>query len=129
MAQFRVKPFSVFVNGKKVGQFETTTFTYNSGDEALFGDVPGGFGGYSDGAGTCTLKAKSFVPAAGMDFDFMTAMDNKQDLDITVSPVNAKIRQVTMRCTEAQYTSTMKTGTQEGDFTLGGGTPKDVGTA
>ena len=122
MANVRVRPFSLFFNGKKLGQMHQAKFTLQSGDEPQFGD--GGFVGMSDGAATSTVSATTIVPATkALDFDLVGALQNKQDVDVAV-PIGPNIFMVTVRTTKAEFDTDQKTGTLSGNFEFMGGESK-----
>ena len=122
MPEVAIRAASLYVDGQKAAEFEGTEYNLLSGDEQQFGD-PGAIG-FSDGAITTTLTATGVHPVAGMSIpDLMTAMLNKQYLDIALALVNGHIHQVSMRCLTAKTTSHHKSGAQEGQYSFGGGQP------
>lgn len=122
MANVKIRAASLYINGKKAGEFEGTEYDIKSGDEAQFGDP--GYLGHSDGATTTSLKATGIHPVGGMTVpSLIKAMANKQDLDIALSPIDGSIHQVTMRCVGANTKSSHKNGTQMGEYSFEGGEP------
>jgi hypothetical protein len=120
MANVRVRPFSTFFNGKKLGQMHTAKITLASGDEPQFGD--GGFLGMSDGAATTTLTCTAIQPATKqLDVDLVAALQGKQDLDVVVGAIGPNLISVTVRCTKAEFDTDQKTGRLEGNFEFMGG--------
>lgn len=122
MANIRVRAASIFINGKKQGTFEGTEYEYNSGDEPQFGDP--GFLGHSDGAGTTRVTANGVNPLPGSGALLFQAMLNKQDVDVSLFPIDGGVHTITMRCISGKATSHHKPGTQEANYVLSGGDPK-----
>jgi hypothetical protein len=122
MANARVRPFSVFGNGKKVGQIFQANFKLMSGDEPQFGD--GGLLGYSDGATQSSLSCSAIQPAGkNMDYDLAGALLQKQDIEISLGSIGSNIYSVTMRTLTAEFDTEQKSGKLEGKFDFGGGEP------
>jgi len=120
MANVRVRPFSMFFNGKKLGQMYQAKITLASGDEPQFGD--GGFVGMSDGAQTTSTTCSTIVPATkALDVDLVSILQNKQDVDIVVGAIGPNLITVTSRCTQAEFDTDQKTGKLDGNFTFMGG--------
>lgn len=125
MANVRVRAASMYVKGKRAGEFSGTKYSRKSGDEAQFGDP--GYLGHSDGAETTEVSADGIHPVGGITVpSLQKAMSNKEDLDIVLSLIDGSIHQITMRCTQADTTSDHKNGTQMGSYTLQGGAPKII---
>lgn len=119
MANVRVRPYSIYVNGKKFGEMHQARFTLQSGDEPAFGD--GGLIGFTDGASTTNLTCQAVQPATKqMSVDLANALLNKQDMDIAL-PIGPNIYMVSMRCTKAEFDTDQKTGRLDGSFEFGGG--------
>jgi hypothetical protein len=119
MANVRIRPFSLFFMGKKVGQMFQANFKVMSGDEPAFGD--GGLQGYTDGAATSSLSCSAIQPATkDLDFDLAGALAAKQDLDVSV-PIGPRIYTVTMRTLVAEFDTDQKSGRLDGKFEFGGG--------
>jgi hypothetical protein len=125
MANIRFRAPSIYINGKKMGTIEGVKEEIDAGDEPQFGDP--GFLGFSDGAITTKISATGVVPTQGCEFDLVTAMKNKMDLDIAVGIVDGKIHQCNMRCLKAQFTGSHKNGTQMGEFEFQGSEPNVTG--
>jgi hypothetical protein len=122
MANIRVRSASVYINGKKMGTFEGNDYEYNSGDEQQFGDP--GFVGMSDGAITTKLTITGINPLLGSADGLFQAMNNKQDVDVSLFPINGFTHTVTMRPISGKATSHHKSGSQACDYVLVGGQPK-----
>ncbi len=114
----------ILFNNKKIGELEDTTYDIESGDDDLFGTE--GWAGASDGATTCKATANTFVPVKGISVDIITAMLNKQFVDIKV-PWNGAIHTFTGRVKSAGMKSDSKTGKCTGSFTFMGGLLKVIG--
>jgi hypothetical protein len=122
MANVRIRPYSLYFNGRKLGQMHTADMTLMSGDEPQFGD--GGFVGMSDGAQTINITCEAIQPATSqLDFDLVNALLNKQDVDVAI-PIGPNIYMATVRCTKAAYKTDQKSGTLNGDFEFTGGQTK-----
>jgi len=121
MAMVRVRHASLYAFGKKIAEMYKTDTEFSSGDEPVFGDE--GFAGFTDGASTVTIEFDTIVPVAGMSVAVEQYLLNKTDVDVTNGLINAKIWQLTMRCTKAKYTSDAKAGSLNGAFTFMGGPP------
>jgi hypothetical protein len=120
MANVRVRPFSMFLGGAKFAEMHQAKLTLSSGDEPQFGD--GGFLGMSDGAQTCAVSATAIVPATkAQSVDLISALQNKQDIDLIVGSIGTKLISVTIRCTKAEFDTDQKTGKLEGNFEFMGG--------
>jgi len=119
MPQVKVRSASLFVGGKKVGQISDIDYTYDTGDEAQFGDP--GYIGHSDGAPTTKLSAKGLIPLAGMDVDVLGMMQRKETFDVALGVIAGKIHQIPMRGKTAKVTGSQKNGTLEGNFDFEGG--------
>lgn len=122
MADYQIRATSVFVEGRKVGQFFDGTYTIQSGDEANFGDN-GGDVVYSDGIITTSFRAKVYEPIQGLDFDIEGALLAKQNLNLTFGLVAGKIHTVKMRPLDGTHTTEWRNGKLEGEFNFGGGKP------
>jgi hypothetical protein len=122
MASAKVRAASIFVGGRKVGQFVSSKYTISAGDELQYGDP--GVIGFSDGAITTTLSATGIVPVAGQDVALENALVNHNDIDVAVALINGKIHQISMRVNKAEYDSDHKTGILTGQFELIGTEPK-----
>ncbi len=122
MANVRIRPFSIYFNGKKLGQMHQAKFTLQSGDEPQFGD--GGLLGYSDGASQTMLTCTAIQPATTqMDVDLPNLLIGKQDIDVAI-PIGPNIYTATFRTIKAEYDTDQKTGRLEGNFEFGGGETK-----
>lgn len=124
MANPRFGPPSIFINGRKIGEFVQHKLTLASGDELQYGD--GGVVGHSDGAETSKLTANGVVPRAGMATDLVALLQAKQDVDVSVGVLDGKIRMITMRFETAEFSGDHKAGTLMGDFSLSGGKSRAV---
>ena len=119
MANVRIRPFSLYFNGKKLGQMHQAKLTLASGDEPQFGD--GGLIGYSDGAATTMLTCAAIQPATSqMDVDLPQMLLQKQDIDVAV-PIGPNIYTASFRTIKAEFDTDQKTGRLEGNFEFGGG--------
>ncbi|WP_394847401.1 hypothetical protein LZC95_08040 [Pendulispora brunnea] len=125
MANTKVRAASLYMNGRKWAECSENTYEVDSGDEPQFGDP--GLLGYSDGAIQSKLTCKAVVPVAGSSVSMLDLMKAKADIDVAVALIDGKIHQVTMRVLSASIQSVHKNGTQEGNFTLGGGEPDITG--
>lgn len=125
MADYQIRAASVFVEGRKVGQFYDGTYSIQSGDEPNFGDN-GGDVVYSDGIITTSFRAKVYEPIQGLDFDIEGALLNKTNLNIGLGLINGKIHQVKMRPLEGTHTTEWRNGKLEGEFNFGGGKPQRI---
>lgn len=123
MANPVVRQVSIYANNKKVSEQETTSYSGQDGGEAVFGDVPGGFVTYTEGAITTELMMTEIVPVQGTSFDFVTALVTHQPLDFALSLVDGKIHQVNMRCLNFKFDGNVQTGALKGEFTFRGGQP------
>jgi hypothetical protein len=122
MAQARIRPFSLYTVGKKIGQLFQCKYKILAGDEPAFGDP--GFLGMTDGATTTQVTATTIQPIAGMDYDLALVILQKQDVDVALGVIAGHIHMVTMRITSAEYDSDQKTGMLTGVFEFFGGEPK-----
>jgi hypothetical protein len=122
MANIKVKAASIFINGKKAGTLEGTDYEYNSGDEPVFGDP--GYVTSSDGAITTRVTATGFNPVPGSGLLLFQAMNNKQDVDVSLFPIDGGVHTITMRPLTGKAQSSHKTGMQSSNYTFIGGQPK-----
>lgn len=119
MANARIRPFSLYFNGAKLGQMHQAKLTLQSGDEPQFGD--GGLLGYSDGAAQTMLTCTAIQPASTqMDVDLATLLLQKQYVDVAV-PIGPNIYTASFRPIKAEFDTDQKTGRLEGNFEFGGG--------
>ena len=122
MAMIRVRSASVYVNGKNGGTFEENDYEDNSGDELQYGDP--GVIGVSDGAINTKLTLGGINPLLGGDSKLLfAAMQAKQNVKVSLFPVDGQTHTVTMRIITGGATSHHKTGTQMSKWTLVGGQP------
>ena len=119
MADYQVRSASVFINGRKIGQFMGGTFSIEGGDEALFGDT-GGVVVYTDGIIQTKLQTKLFEPVSGNDFDIDNALLTKTNLPMTIALIAGKIYQQTMRPLSSSHTFEVKDGKSEGEYNFAG---------
>lgn len=122
MASEKVRAASIYVDGRKSAECFESTYDWDSGDEAQIGD--GEVLGYSDGPIQSTLSCKVVMPVSGSSIDMFKLMKEKRMVGVTISLVDGKIHQVDMRVLKANVQNSHKNGTQEGNFSLGGGEPE-----
>jgi len=123
MANPVVRQYSIYSNNKKIAEAETNSYSGTDGGEAVFGDVPGGFITYTEGAITTELTMTEIVPVAGTSFDFVSALLNHIPLDFALSLIDGHIHQVSMRCMNWKFDGNVQTGALKGEFTFRGGQP------
>ena len=121
MASEKVRAASIYVDGRKSAECFESTYDWDSGDEAQIGD--GEVLGYSDGPIQSTLSCKVVMPVSGSSID-MFKLIGEADGRRHHLLVDGKIHQVDMRVLKANVQNSHKNGTQEGNFSLGGGEPE-----
>ena len=119
MADYQVRSASVFINGRKIGQFTGGMFSIEGGDDALFGDT-GGIVVYTDGIIQTKLQTKLFEPVSGLDFDIDNALLTKTNLPMSIALIAGKIYQQTMRPLSSSHTFEVKDGKSEGEYNFAG---------
>ncbi len=122
-----VRNVSMYAGTKKVSEQETLSYSGTDGGEAVFGDVPGGYVTYTQGAITSELTMTEIVPVPGTSFDFVSALVNHVDLDMALSLIDGKIHQLSMRCMSYKFDSDVKSGSLKGEFRFVGGQPTVTG--
>lgn len=120
-----VRAFSVFLNGRKVGQFTGGSFKVSSGDEPNYGDN-NGVVVYSDGIIETKVTMKTYEPVDGIDFDIEAALLAKQDLPCAFTRINGKVQQVTMRPLDCSWDTEWKSGKLDGTYEFGGSAPQPL---
>lgn len=118
MADYQIRNASVFISGRKMGQFTGGTLSIASGDEPNFGDN-GGSIVYSNGVIQPKLKMNVFEPIQGLDFDLDGALLSKTNLQISVGLINGKIYSANWRPLESSHTTEVKDGKSVGDYDFG----------
>lgn len=119
----QVRAASVFVGGRKVGQFTEGTYEIDSGDEPNYGDN-NGVVVYSDGIIETKLTMKTYEPVSGIDFDICGAMLAKTDLQMTITLIGGMVHQLVMRPLKSQWDTQWKGGKLDGNYNFGGSAPK-----
>ncbi len=120
-----VRAFSVFLNGRKVGQFTGGSFKVSSGDEPHYGDN-NGVVVYSEGIIETKVTMKTYEPVDGIDFDIEAALLAKQDLPCAFTLINGKIQQCVMRPLDCSWDTEWKNGKLDGQYEFGGSAPRPV---
>jgi hypothetical protein len=123
MANPIVRSISFYANNKKVSQQETVAYSGTDHGEEAFGDVPGGFMTYTQGAVTTEIQMTEIIPVPGSDFDFVSALINHTPLTAALSIVDGNIHQISVRCMEYKFDSDVQKGSLKGSFTFRGGGP------
>jgi hypothetical protein len=118
---------SIYANNKKVAEQETLSYTGKDGGEAVYGDVPGGFITYTQGAVDTEITCTEIIPVPGSTFDFVAALLNHTPLTIALSIVDGNIHQISMRCLDYKFDSDVQKGMLKGSFTFRGGSPSVSG--
>lgn len=121
----RIRHYSVFYKGRRVGKFSAMDLTIASNDEAQLADE--GYVGHSDGPITSTLETDAIVPVAGIGVTILQDMLSKKYVDIGKGIVDGKILTTSMKITQCQYTADPKNGTLNGKFRFEGGAPTVTG--
>lgn len=116
----RIKPFNLFVGGKKVGTLVSSDYTIASNDEE---QIAAEGWSMSDGQPTSSISADTIVPVDGKTATLEDALLNKKYIKVQAGVVNGKIHSITMRATEVKYNTDHKSGSLKGAFTLKGGKP------
>jgi hypothetical protein len=119
----QVRSASVFVGGRKVGQFSDGDYGIASGDEPNYGDNSGVVV-YSDGIIETKLTMKTYEPVDGIDYDITGALLAKTDLQMTITLINGMVHQVVMRPLGNDFSWQWKNGVLHGSYTFGGSAPK-----
>src|SRR5690348_11780522 len=118
MARAIIRPFPVFVNGKKVAEIREGTYDTNNNDEAQV--AIDGYLGHADGTTLTGIQATVIVPVTGTQIDFDTMRKTRQYLGVGLL-VNGKIQQQDMRLVRTNYKWNSKNGQAEGDLSFEGG--------
>jgi hypothetical protein len=116
----RIKSFSVYRGGKKIGVAETADVELTGNDEEHLSDD-----GWtaSDGQPTTSLTVNTITPVDGKTSDLTDAIVNKDFLRMQLNVVDGEAWSCVMKCMSAKYTTDMKTGSLKGTFSFKGGTP------
>lgn len=120
-----IRAFSVFIGGRKIGQFSGGSFKVSSGDEPNYGDN-NGVVVYSDGIIETKVSMKTWEPVEGIDYDILSALLAKQDLQCSFALINGKIQQCTMRPLDCSWDTEWKSGKLDGAYEFGGSAPQQV---
>ena len=122
-----VRGMSLYSNNKKISEQETISYTGKDSGEAVYGDVPGGFITYTQGAIDTEITVTEIIPVPGSSFDFVSALLNHQPLVMALSIVDGKIHQLNVRCMDYKFDSDVQKGSLKGSFTFRGGQPSISG--
>jgi len=116
---YRIRAASVFIDSRKVATAKDGSLDEDGGDEDVITD--GGWSGMSDGANTSKLKLNVVKPVTGETATLEDAFYNKKYLRIEVTPIDGRIKTITMRCTKVGTNWNHKTGMSDGGFEFSGG--------
>lgn len=120
MANSVFKSIPVYYNGKKVAEIASHSVSLDGGDEEMFGQE--GFLGWSDGIIMMTIEAQLVVPVQGITVPMLGDMIAKKYVTLGI-PVEGKLLQADMRCTNIKYDSDSKAGSTKMGATFKGPQP------
>jgi len=115
MANPRIRPFPLYLKGKKFAEAHGNAFNGESGDELQFGAE--GIIGLSEGIPTAKIDADYVVPVAGTQIDVLTLWLNKTDIGVGIF-MGGKYVQFTGRITNVANQSESQKGTATGKCTI-----------
>lgn len=117
---FRIKPFNLFVGGKKVGTMESGDYSIAGNDEE---HITAEGWSMSDGQTTSSINVNTIVPVDGKTKALVDALLGKKYIKVQTGVVDGEIHSITMRATSAKYNTDHKTGSLKGAFEFKGGKP------
>lgn len=122
MAAATIRHYNIFVDSVKQGEFNASTYTYNSGNEDAFG--ASGWLGTTTGARTTTLKFDTIVTTTSTASKTLkAALKAGKYVQIALAGLGPETETVEMSVISAEFTTDTKTGELKGSFELHGGDP------
>lgn len=119
MANARIRPSALYVNGDKLATLSGSTFDFNSNDQRQL--VIDGYLGHSDGIEVTDTEAKIIIPVGDVTIDeIVRLLQDKEYLEVQ-GTVGDKLVSITSRCVSFNVTSEVESGKLEGTFKFEGG--------
>lgn len=121
MANPVVRPWPIYINGKKAGTVNKGSYKINPRREPMFGSD--GLSTHSKGAVTVELQATEITPVSGSALtNINKKILNQEDFEIAC-PIGGKLHKFTAACTGAGFESDSESGKATGEATFNGGLP------
>ena len=118
MANQTFRAASVYIDGKKVAEAMSTTFSVKNGGQSQHGIE--GVLGISDGTEETTCELDSICPVEGFEIDVLALLHNRKYCTIGYA-VGGKLLQSTGKIQGVDYSSDTKTGEIKGKISFVGG--------
>ncbi len=119
MANARIRPSALYVNGDKLATLTGSTFDFNSNDQRQL--VIDGYLGHSDGIDVTDTEAKIIVPVGDTTIDEILRLFFLKEYLEVQGTVGDKLVSITSRCISFNVTSDVENGKLEGTFKFEGG--------
>lgn len=121
MANPVVRPWPIFINGKKAGTVSKGSYKINPRREPMFG--ADGLLTHSKGAVTVELQATEITPVSGSSLTtILKKILNQEDFELA-APIGGQLHKFTAACTGTGFESDSESGKATGEATFSGGLP------
>ena len=121
MANPVVRPWPIFIDGKKAGTVNKGTYKINPRREPMFG--VDGLLTFGKGAVTVELNATEITPVSGSSLaNINKKIINQEDFELA-APIGGKLHKFTAACTGNEFEMDTESGRAGGQATFMGGVP------